>query len=419
MEPALFASCPCRTALTQKEFILVELKTYIFILLRKWWIIVPTFAVTLFITFVLTNRQPSIYETSTTLVMRPRSSFVADEREMVRIVDILSQRIEINTTYAEVAKSRLIKNRAIERLGLSAAERKNLTVRSKVIPGTNILELSVEGSMPEVLPAFAAAVRAETIDYIGGLYDVFELEPLDEAATPKKPIRPNRTLNLAVGAVLGLLLGMMWAFLIEYLLMPAAKSPSFDIVDSETGVCNKAFFLARLQQETSRAKRNGYPLSLALIKIGHSKSVDSKSHQIAPEALRTVGALLTDTVREEDVVARIDETTFALLLPDMTDRAAQNCLEEIQKLIAIVPLDRLGAKTKLYLRGAIGVTTYDDHTMEPDAFLAHGLRALEKADRTAYGTISLYAPDLTAARTPRRQEQTGQDLHGLGDQASI
>ena len=43
------------------------------------------------------------------------------------------------------------------------------------------------------------------------------VEVIDKAITPKSPIKPNKMMNVAVAAVLGMMIGLFIVFLIEYL----------------------------------------------------------------------------------------------------------------------------------------------------------------------------------------------------------
>lgn len=44
-----------------------------------------------------------------------------------------------------------------------------------------------------------------------------DIRVIDEARIPKNPIKPNKTLNLAIGGILGLMLGVMLTFFLEYM----------------------------------------------------------------------------------------------------------------------------------------------------------------------------------------------------------
>ena len=96
----------------------MELRAYLRILRRKWWIVVSVFVVTLVATAALSFSQPSVYEASTTLLARPGAEFT-DAKSQVSALDTLANRAEIVATYAEVANSRLIKGQVMSDLNLS------------------------------------------------------------------------------------------------------------------------------------------------------------------------------------------------------------------------------------------------------------------------------------------------------------
>ena len=96
----------------------MELKAYLQILMKMWWVIVLIFFITLLATFIFTRNQPELYESSATFVVRPLASSTVERNELATMIDTLSRRVEINTTYAEIAKSNLIRKGAIERLNL-------------------------------------------------------------------------------------------------------------------------------------------------------------------------------------------------------------------------------------------------------------------------------------------------------------
>ena len=371
----------------------MELKLYLRILLGKWWLILIAVVVTVVPTYLYVNEQPWVYEAQATFVIRPRASETGDSADFVKAVDTLSNRVEINTTFAEVASSDIVKDRAVESLGLTGAERRGLKVNSRVVAGTNVLEITVQGLDPAIVRDVAEAVSVETVEYVGGLYDVFELEPLDLPEQSNKPVSPNKVLNIATGGFFGVLLGISLVFLLEYLKTPEEEDLSFNIIDPETGVYNKTFFMLRLRQEMSRAWRNRYALSVALVEVNNRSLASGNSQQIpATKALPQITVALGPNLRDEDVLAHLGDSMFALLLPDMPGKAAKDLLEEVRGKIGLLSPDEMGTEKGLTIYSAIGIATYAQGEIDEEAFLVQAAEALTEAGTATYGKVSLYTP---------------------------
>jgi diguanylate cyclase (GGDEF)-like protein len=367
----------------------MELKIYLRILLRKWWIVLPAFLIAFTATIVLTFTQAPTYRVTTTFVVTPNSSF-EDVQSFASGLDMISRRDEIASTYAEVAASRLIKRAAADELNLSQDQRKRLSVESQVLAGTNVLKIVVEGSDPVVVKDFANMVGAKIIAYVRELYEVHDLRPLDQATLPASPVKPDKKVNLALGAILGLALGGGLAFLSEYLQAPLESMTNLGILDEETGAYNGRYFRQRLGEEMSRAERNKYPLSLAMMDVDHLEVMGtSYSPQVRSEALRKVAVFLKQYLRQEDVLARLDGTVFAFLLPDTPGEEAQAVMEKVQTRIAWTPLEMERSGIKLNLSTIAGVAAYSYNGTGQDEFLAKANRALQQAEAAGYGKVCL------------------------------
>jgi diguanylate cyclase (GGDEF)-like protein len=367
----------------------MELKIYLRVLLRKWWMVLPVFLITFTTTIVLTFTQAPTYRATATFVVAPNSSF-EDVRSFVSGLDVLSRRAEIARTYAEVTASRLIRQDAANELNLSWDQRRSLSVGSRLLAGTNVIEVTAEGNDPVLAKDVANVVGIKAAAYVEDLYEAFEMKPLDEATLPASPIKPNKKLNLALGAILGLTLGGGLAFLSEYLQAPLESMTNFGILDNETGAYNKHYFRQRLGEEMSRARRNKYPLSLALMNVDHLEVMGTSfDHQVRSEALRKVAVFLKQYLREEDVLARLDGAVFAFLLPDMPGEKAQAIMEKLQTRIAWTPLEMEKSGVKLNLSSATGVAAYQYNGTRQDEFLAKASRALRQAEEAGYGKVCL------------------------------
>ncbi len=356
----------------------MELKTYLRIILKRWWAVLIGLGVVVTATMAWTNRQVPIYESKATFVLRPRSSTLVLGDEFVKALDMVSRRVEINTTFAEVATSRLIKQQAIQTLGLGPAQTKELSVSAGVVGGTNVLTITVEGTSPTVVQQFCDQIGAETLNYVSELYDVFELQPLDPASLPGRPVRPNPSLNLMLGSALGLALGLGLALLVEFIRTPYVENDTFNIIDRETGAYNKSYFTLRLWQEMLRAKRNKYPLSLGLIKVEFDGEDFSNRERI--EAMRVFKVLTENQIREDDILACLDGNTFAVLFPYMPNDRARLFVTEMKNKYVSVARDVLSVNGGTRIRSYSSVVTYQGGYIKEGSLLEKGLMALEDAD---------------------------------------
>jgi diguanylate cyclase (GGDEF)-like protein/putative nucleotidyltransferase with HDIG domain len=110
-------------------------------------------------------------------------------------------------------------------------------------------------------------------------------------------------------------------------------------VDPLTGLQNYRAFRDRLEDEVSRARRHGRPLTVAVVDVDRfGEATDQVGHEESEQSLAAVAALVRSAVRDEDVVARLgtDELGIAFL---ESDRAtALLAAERARRLVAQTPL---------------------------------------------------------------------------------
>jgi capsular polysaccharide biosynthesis protein len=189
---------------------MMELNQYLRIVLRRWPIALIALVITCAATALYVAEQPSVYKATGTYVIRPTT---ADVGQGLRAMETLNRGVEINSTYAAIARSRRIKDRAEAALGQPTGG--GLTVSSEVVTGSNILEISVSGAEPQAVHDLAVAVGAETVAYVAELQELFLLAPLDSPRVPTTPVAPNRPLLLVTGFVFGLALGVLLAIVAD------------------------------------------------------------------------------------------------------------------------------------------------------------------------------------------------------------
>src|SRR5437764_7194340 len=97
-------------------------------------------------------------------------------------------------------------------------------------------------------------------------------------------------------------------------------------IDPVSGLYHARHLQARLAQEVERAHRARLPLALLVLAVpGYADLAARVGLQAAGALLRSVGAMVAQTVRQSDALARRSDDEFAVLLPS-TPLAKAQCL---------------------------------------------------------------------------------------------
>jgi capsular polysaccharide biosynthesis protein len=356
----------------------MDLIAFYEVIIARWRIALIAFVATVIATVIFTFVQPSIYEAENTFVLRPRSSVIRENTDVIRVLDTLSNRAEINATIIEVANSDLVQELAISRLELEPREARDLSVNANVLAGTNVVSIAARGSDPEITKEFLDAVSIETASYINNVYDVFQLDLLDEAGVPKSPSIPNKTLNIIIGMILGFILGIGMTMVVEYIYTPSDKFKSINIIDRETGAYNKTYFMLRLKQEIRRSIRNEYVFSLLIIKLFNPTTRGQLFPRIRMETLRKVVATFQSNTRGEDLVSRLEGSMLAILLLDMGEETTNGFTHHILSEINYLNSDQDEENEDPKIDYVFNITKYQDIDIDEEEFLLQALRGLYK-----------------------------------------
>lgn len=329
----------------------MDLSRYWLVIRDQWVFFLFGLVATASLAGFLAMRQPDVYEASGTFVVRPRVIAGAEGGEVVRAIDALNRSVELSSTYAFIARSDLIKDRAKESVGGSFP---GTSVAADLVPGTNVIEISVTGPEPTAAGNLAVAIGQETVAYIGNLQDAFELVPLDPAQIPSAPVGPNRGLTVGFGVFFGVAVGTLLS-LFAHLVREWRQRPSrSDVTDPYTGVYSEEYFNARFRQELLRAKRRRQGFCVGLMKA----VADHGSHQAVPTraVLRQVAMALQGHVAEDEVLAYLGDGVFGTILLGYDHSRADWQLKQWQKEVETVEYADAGQPVSI--RMTVGVANY-------------------------------------------------------------
>lgn len=155
--------------------------------------------------------------------------------------------------------------------------------------------------------------------------------------------------------------------------------------DALTGLHNRAFLLELLALETRRTERFGGCFSLMVGALEDYRALRKEEGRALAERLLVYSAVvLGQTVREADVLARVGEEEFAVLLPGTPAEGVPDVLTRVGERFALARLQVEGRVLRPQL--SLGAVSYPDQMGSPAQLLGAALQALRKAREERRGS---------------------------------
>lgn len=132
--------------------------------------------------------------------------------------------LKLVNSYRELCKTEKILSRVLEEME-SELTLKELSGKIEVssINDTEIIKITVKDTIPERTQQIANAVAAVFMSEIPEIMKMDNVQLIDEADMPESPVEPNVLMNTAIGAILGLMIGIGIAFITEYFNVTVTK----------------------------------------------------------------------------------------------------------------------------------------------------------------------------------------------------
>ena len=198
----------------------MELKDYIRIIRKRWRIIVAAMLVVLAGAALATALSPKVYEAQTRLFVS--TSGGSDSGALLSGSSFTQQRVK---SYADVITTPKVLDPVIEALQLkTTAATLGGQITATVPLNTVLIAVDVTNADPRVAAQIADAVGKQFTKTVADLESVttgqsspVKVSIVSVPTVPTAPISPKPTTNLALGVVLGLLLGLGLALLRDLL----------------------------------------------------------------------------------------------------------------------------------------------------------------------------------------------------------
>lgn len=162
--------------------------------------------------------------------------------------------------------------------------------------------------------------------------------------------------------------------------------------DRLTGLANRYLLLEHLEHAISLAKRNENQFALLFVDLDKFKLInDSLGPDIGDLLLRNVADRLLQCVRETDIVARLGNDEFAVLLENCgSTRDVALVAEKIQEYM--MP-SFLIDEHELFLTAAIGIAGFPECGIEPATLIKSAESALHKAKEKGRNSFEFYTSE--------------------------
>jgi capsular exopolysaccharide synthesis family protein len=198
----------------------MDLRDYVRILRARWFLIAACALTAIALAALYTWHATPQYASSTRLFVSTQSS--TDDAQANQGGQFSLQRVK---SYADLLTGQVIARKVVEELGLDESPKElasQISASSKL--DTVILTVSVTDPDPKRAQKLADAVAKVFVSYVAELETppgqdeaTIKATVVDEATEPGSPVSPNPTRNIALGTILGLLIGAGVAVLRETL----------------------------------------------------------------------------------------------------------------------------------------------------------------------------------------------------------
>ena len=108
------------------------------------------------------------------------------------------------------------------------------------------------------------------------------------------------------------------------------KVAELNPIDPVTGMSNRRALFQNLEQQASRSRRYGNPLSVIILRLPNlSDYIKRFGNDNANALLLNVSQMLNDQMRWADVIGRLDKNEFLLILPETEELATNELRDKI------------------------------------------------------------------------------------------
>ena len=160
--------------------------------------------------------------------------------------------------------------------------------------------------------------------------------------------------------------------------------------DPLTNLYNRAYLNETLERDIQRAKRKNISIAIVMMDLDHFKNAnDAYGHEAGDSILKQIAKLLTENIRESDIICRYGGEEFLIVFYDTTLESTVARIEHIRKIISELQFNFSGI---LYSPTAsFGIAMYPEHGDEnPDKLIKASDEAMYQSKHNGRNKATVY-----------------------------
>ena len=168
-----------------------------------------------------------------------------------------------------------------------------------------------------------------------------------------------------------------------------SKFAEVTTLDDLTGCSNQRHFISLIGQHKAMSERGTYEFTVVVIQVDQfADIVDHQSLARANEVLQLFARLVKASLREVDVIARLEPGSdkFGLLLSDCAEEGALIILDRISQLVSQIQVNE---KNDVKITASGGTTSFHG-TESPTDLIEHAVEAMQFAVEQGRDRIAGY-----------------------------
>ncbi|MCH1967212.1 YveK family protein [Paraclostridium sordellii] len=194
----------------------IDLREYFQIIKKRAWIIALITILAMVTSGIISFFVLSpMYEANTTLIVNTEQNKATNN---MITGDQLAVTQKLTLTYGEIIKSRSVLDSVIDKLDLNLDyEKLSKMISVSPVKDTQIISITVQDKDAQEAMDIANSIPRVFTKEVKRITKANSVEVIDKAVEPEKPIKPRKSINIIIAAVLGFIAGLFVAFILNYM----------------------------------------------------------------------------------------------------------------------------------------------------------------------------------------------------------